>query len=106
MQQEHAKTGGTGKSYSTIYHEDVARKDIPFLSPIWKKKIRDAIETKLSTSPEVFGIPLRNTLKGYRKLRVGDYRVIFRIESTTVKIFAIGHRSGIYILSNKRIKSA
>lgn len=78
--------------------------DISSLSTEWRGKIKTAIETKLITSPEVFGIPLRNTLKGYRKLRIGDYRVIFRIESKTVKIFAIGHRSNIYLLSNKRIK--
>ncbi len=92
-----------GVTYTITYHEHVAGQDIPSLSSLWKKKIRHAIETKLSSSPEVFGIPLRNTLKGYRKLRVGDYRVIFRIEARTIKIFAIGHRSSIYLTSSKRI---
>ena len=61
----------------------------PPLSQEWRNKIKGAIETKIGSRPEVFGIPLRNTLKGYRKLRVGDYRVIFRVESTTIKIYAI-----------------
>lgn len=91
-----------GVTYSVIYHELVAG-DISSISLLWKKKIRQSIETKLSTHPEIFGVPLRNTLKGYRKLRVGDYRVIFSIEINKVKIFAIGHRSHIYNLSNNRL---
>ncbi|MFA5997766.1 MAG: type II toxin-antitoxin system RelE/ParE family toxin [Candidatus Paceibacterota bacterium] len=78
------------------------KQDIPQIGTSWKGEIRRAIETKLVSSPEVFGIPLRNTLKGYRKLRVGDYRVIFRVESKVVKIFAIGHRANIYTRANKR----
>ncbi len=92
-----------GIIYDIVYHEHVAREDIPSISTSWKKEIRRAIEKKLSNSPEVFGIPLRNTLKGYRKLRVGDYRVIFRIESKIVKIFAIGHRSDIYSIVDRRV---
>lgn len=90
-------------TYEIIYHEDVLAKDIPQIGASWRKEIRRAIETKLNISPEVFGIPLRNTLKGYRKLRVGDYRVIFCIESKVVKIFMIGHRSNIYNVANKRM---
>lgn len=92
-----------GIVYDIIYHEHVVAQDIPHIGTLWKKEIRHAIEAKLSNSPEVFGIPLRNTLKGYRKLRVGDYRVIFRIESKFVKIFAIGHRSSIYTVANRRV---
>lgn len=91
-----------GITYRIVYHRQVITHDIPLLSKEWRGKIRSAIETKLVSHPEVFGIPLRNTLKGYRKLRVGDYRVIFRIESKTVLIFVISHRSNVYLLSNKR----
>jgi mRNA interferase RelE/StbE len=91
-----------GITYDIIYHESVVKQDIPQIGTSWRKEIRRAIETKLTSSPEVFGVPLRNTLKSYRKLRVGDYRVIFRVESRVVKIFAIGHRSNIYAATNKR----
>lgn len=91
-----------GIIYDVVYQEEVVTHDIPQIGASWGKEIKRAIETKLSVSPGVFGIPLRNTLKGYRKLRVGDYRVIFRIESKTVKIFAIGHRSNIYTIAKKR----
>jgi len=51
---------------------------------IWGR-IQSAIEKRLLTDPVKFGIPLRSTLRGYRKLRVGDYRVIYKIEEKIVK---------------------
>lgn len=78
------------------YEISVVKEDIPRLSKSAKARIRAAIEQKLTARPEVFGKPLRKSLKGYRSLRVGDYRVIFRIADDTVKIFAIMHRSVAY----------
>lgn len=82
--------------YDISYHERVVKDDIPKLSPVIKKRIKLAIEQKLITHPEIFGKPLRKSLKGYRKLRIGDYRIIFRIEKNLVKIFIIQHRSVVY----------
>lgn len=67
-------------SFSIIYHYLVVRSDIPRLSVLWRRKVQSAIEEKLTTNPDLYGKPLRRSLAGYRKLRVGDYRVIFRIE--------------------------
>lgn len=92
-----------GVIYKISYHEQVVARDIPAISKEWRCKIKSAIEAKLTAYPEIFGKPLRNSLKDYRKLRVGDYRVIFRIEVRTVKIFVIGHRSMVYLLAGKRI---
>ncbi|MDP3726176.1 MAG: type II toxin-antitoxin system RelE/ParE family toxin [bacterium] len=88
--------------YTLEYQHVVVTKDISKLTKIWKEKIKSTIENKLLTEPELYGKPLRRSLRGYRKLRVSDYRVIFKIEHTTVKIFAIGHRSTIYTLFEKR----
>ncbi|MBI5754511.1 type II toxin-antitoxin system RelE/ParE family toxin [Candidatus Peregrinibacteria bacterium] len=78
------------------YAEKVVKEEIPKLPKIPREQIQKDIEKKLTTMPEIFGKPLRKSLKGYRRLRIGDYRVIFRIEKNTVKIFKIGHRSTIY----------
>lgn len=91
-----------GIIFDIQYHETVAKEDIPKLSSEWKKKIKTAIENKLSEHPEIFGKPLRQSLKGYRKLRVGDYRVIFRIEESLVKIFVIRHHSVVYKIMSAR----
>ena len=82
--------------YRIDYHELVVKEDIPKLSGANKLRIKKSIEDKLVTDPEVFGKPLRRSLKNYRSLRVGDYRVIFRIEEARVKIFIIQHRSVVY----------
>lgn len=82
--------------FELIYHPLVSKEDIPKISESFKMKIKKAIESKLINNPEIYGKPLRRSLKGYRKLRVGDYRVIFRIEKNTVKIFIIQHRSVVY----------
>jgi mRNA interferase RelE/StbE len=60
--------------------------------------IRKAIEKKLTVDPITFGKPLRYSLKGYRRLRVGDYRVIYRIidDKVLVMIVDIDHRKEVY----------
>jgi len=88
--------------YSIVYEERVASEDIPSIPKTWRQKIKGAIEKKLCHEPEVFGKPLRRSLKNYRKLRVGDYRVIFCIHKKEVRIFCIGHRSRVYGSAEKR----
>ena len=84
------------------YHYLVVREDIPKLSKLWREKIRTAIEDRLTTKPDLYGKPLRRSLRGYRKLRVGDYRIIFKIDGRKVKILIIQHRSVIYSDVKKR----
>lgn len=82
--------------YTVSYHPLVVKEDIPKLGVMTKKRLKGAIETKLVTRPEIFGIPLRHSTKGDRKLRVGDYRIIFRIIKKEVRIYLIEHRSVVY----------
>ena len=91
------------EEFQIIYTFTVVRDDIPTLPSLWGNKVRKTIETRLATSPETYGKPLRNVLAGYRKLRVGDYRIIFRIEKKQVKIFLIAHRKNAYKLILDRI---
>lgn len=91
-------------SFEVLYHKKVIEDDISRLSTSTKKQIKTAIERKLMQDPERFGAPLRRGLFGYRKLRVGDYRVVFRIQDKKVKIFAIIKRSEVYSKVIKRIK--
>jgi len=83
-------------TYFVKYHPLVVKKDIPALDKTWRARIKTAIEQKLLTAPDLFGLPLRRSLKGHRKLRVGDYRIVFRLEKKTVVILAILHRSNVY----------
>jgi len=93
-----------GNDFKILYHHLVVRDDIPRLSTTWKKNVRRAIESKLTTRPDMYGKPLRRSLKNYRKLRVGDCRVIFKIENNVLKILVIQHRSAVYSSAERRIK--
>ena len=88
--------------YTARYYRDVLREDLPKLGTEDRNRVETAIKQKLLTSPETFGIPLRHSLKGLRKLRVGDYRVIFQIIGQEVHISAILHRSVVYKIAPTR----
>jgi mRNA interferase RelE/StbE len=90
-------------TFSVVYQREVTQEDIPRIAHAWRKNIKSAIGDKLTTYPDVYGKPLRRSLRGYRKLRVGDYRIVFRIEAARVKIFAIAHRSVVYTIMEQRI---
>ena len=90
-------------TYEVEYHYFVVERDLPRIDLAWREKIKETIEKKLIITPDVFGEPLRRSLKGYRKLRIGDYRVVFRIKNRIVKILIIEHRSVIYREVYKRL---
>ena len=91
-------------NYKLIYRPDVKKIDLPKIDARNKLMMRRAIEERLTTSPEIFGKPLRRSLKGYWKLRVGDYRVVFKISGDDIRILAIIDRKTVYQQSEKRTK--
>jgi len=82
--------------FTVQYSALLNTKDIARFPKADLRRIKKSIEEKLTTHPDVFGKPLRFSLQGHRSLRVGDYRVIFRIDKETVKILIIAHRSVVY----------
>jgi mRNA interferase RelE/StbE len=66
-------------AYNLVYHADVEKVDLPGIDEKNKSMIKRAIEERLTTHPEVYGKPLQRTFKGYWKLRVGEYRVVFKL---------------------------
>ena len=89
--------------YEILYVSQVVNEDLPNILEPWKSEIKKAIESKLMARPERYSRPLRRSLKGYRKLRVEDYRIVFRIEENIVKIFVIQHRSKVYVTAPERL---
>lgn len=86
------------KLYTIEYLESVVEEDIASLPKNAKRQVQKAIEDRLKVDPVGFGKPLRYSLKGHRRLRVGDYRIVYRIEveNNRVLIIAIKHRKDIY----------
>ena len=84
-------------TYRIEYLDSVVREDIPKLPRAVRRQVRTAIERKLASHPVEFGTPLRYSLRGARRLRVGDWRVIYKIEPPDVVVVVkIGHRREVY----------
>ena len=81
--------------YKLFYHPEIPE-DISGLPKNIRSRLSKAIEQRLLQDPLKYGEPLRRSLKGYRKLRVGDYRVIYRIQNKDIIVLKIGHRKEAY----------
>lgn len=88
--------------YSIRYHPDVKKIDLPKIDAKIKAAIKRAIEKRLSENPEAYGKPLQKTLRGYWKLRVGDFRIVFKPMENEIVIFGIIHRKDVYDIVYKR----
>ena len=82
--------------YTILYHPDITRRDLRRIPLNVQSRIADALAARLQESPEKYGQPLRGTLRGYWKLRVGDYRAVFKIVGDEVWVLAILHRRHVY----------
>ena len=85
-----------------ITYDVRVKDDISRFSKSLKVHIQKAIEDKLQISPEIFGKPLRHSLHGFRRLRVGEYRIVFLLKDDEVLILLIAHRKEVYERVEKR----
>jgi len=90
-------------AYTVLYHHAVKTEDLPAIDVKDRDRIRKAIETRIMNEPQRYGAPLRKNLKGYWKLRVGDYRVVFKVVKDEVRILGIMHRRDVYEKIKKRV---
>ena len=93
-------------SWTIIYHQDV-EDDLVSAGPSAARRIMRAIDKKLVTEPLQFGAPLSANLSEFRKLRIGDYRVVYQVveEKVIVYVLAVGPRRDkeIYKTATRRI---
>ena len=91
-------------SWTIKYHPKV-KKDVKTIGHAKAEKVREAIRSKLLVDPLNFGEALQENLVSYRKLRIGDIRIVYRVVNEEVIIFvlAIGYRRDIYQTASKRI---
>jgi len=93
-------------AYHLYYHPDVKKEDFPDIPKNIKERIRKAIEQRLLIEPVKYGEPLKRGLQGYRKLRVGDYRVVYRVDKERIVVLKIGHRKEVYDKAHLRFESS
>lgn len=82
--------------YRLLYHPQVLSRDVPRLDPQVRRRVRAAIERKLTKYPEAAAKPLAHTTQRLWALRVGDWRVIFALREEEIWILKIGHRRDVY----------
>jgi mRNA interferase RelE/StbE len=81
-------------TYSLVYTSR-AIKDLKQVDQRTKKRIGSAL-LRYSEDPLKFAEKLTDPRLGTYRFRVGDYRVIFDLETTDIVVLRIGHRKDIY----------
>jgi addiction module RelE/StbE family toxin len=76
-------------AFRITYKTSVFR-DLKKLGKKESERILDQIEQQLSLDPESFP-ELKGKFAGLRKMRLGDYRVIYAILEDEILILRIGH---------------
>jgi mRNA interferase RelE/StbE len=79
--------------WRVLYHHDVEG-DLESIGTSAARRIVKAIDSKLTLAPNEFGASLSGNLANFRKLRVGDYRVVYQVREKMVIVYvlAVGPR--------------
>jgi mRNA interferase RelE/StbE len=84
----------------TVEFDDRARRELRKLDVQIQREILRYLRERVagSSDPRQFGKPLRMNLAGLWRYRVGDYRLICRLEENrlVVLVLQIGHRRKVY----------
>ncbi len=64
------------------------------LPPVTKRKVR-AVLTAVIVEPTI-GQPLRDRLTGYRRVRIGRWRVVYRETARVIEVVVVGPRATVY----------
>jgi mRNA interferase RelE/StbE len=71
------------------FHPLVLREDFKKIDPENQRQILRHIVKKLSINPEAYGKALSGELHGYWRLRIGDFRVIYRILKDKIEVLVV-----------------
>lgn len=93
---------------SVIIDELVFTEDFKEITKSDQQKILKTIRKKLTTEPELYGKPLRGELKGFWKLKVDKYRIVYSIDKGKIEVYVVtvGFRRDeeVYKTATKRIR--
>ncbi len=90
-----------GGPYQVLFHHEFP-KDLENTPANIQGRILKAIEERLSQAPDQYGERLRQSLRGYWKLRIGDYRVVFELTNRQVRVYGVMDRREVYTEITKR----
>ncbi len=81
-------------TYKLVFKSSVAR-DLKKIDKSEARKILDKVEDVLSEKPDDYPV-LKGQFAGFRRFRIGDYRVIYVIMDDEVMVLRIAHRKEVY----------
>ena len=81
-------------AYKIVYKKSIVR-DLSKLDKKEASRILNKLEKELPEKAGTYPI-LKGKYAGLRKYRIGNYRVIYAIVESDVRILRIGHRRNIY----------
>lgn len=73
-----------------------AEKEFSQLDKTMQKRIRNFLRERVQPDPTHAGESLHGIFKGLIRYRVGNYRLICRVNGNIVTVLKIGHRKEIY----------
>jgi mRNA interferase RelE/StbE len=84
-------------AYYQIKWKNSAKKELKSLAKEMIPKIIETVES-LAENPYPIGIKKMVGINNTYRIRVGEYRIIYNIESNLliIEIIKIGHRQGVY----------
>lgn len=95
--------------YTVEIDDLVFTEDFKRIDAAGQKRIMKAVRKKLTEEPRAYGKPLSGEYKGFWKLKVGPYRVVYQIieSQVTVYVIKVGYRrdSEIYKELAKRLST-
>ncbi len=94
--------------WTVVYHPDV-KDDFRHLGRVEVLNIQSVIDQRLIRGePDKVGKSLHGALAGYRRLRTGATRIVYRVEKRKIEILiiAVGMRRDdeVYEKANKRVE--
>ena len=75
-----------------------AKKELSKLQKPLQKKLVDYLKKRVVNNPKEIGKALSHDKSGLGRYRVGDYRIICKIDNrvNTISVLAVGHRREVY----------
>ena len=76
-------------AWTVFIHPLVVSDDLRRLDPPVQRQLIRTLRARLAVDPKAYGEPLRGPLAGLWKLRVGEYRVIYRLTEQRVDVLVL-----------------
>ena len=70
-------------------HALVLKEDFKSIPPFDQERILRVIQKKLSIEPKSYGKPLVGDYAGYWRLRIEDYRVVYKVVENEILVLVI-----------------